>query len=307
MSRTAFFLGKGGVGKTTVSAATAFQLSREGERVLIISLDPAHNLGDVFGLKLANTLRPLGDNLDGIEVDLAFWVAEYLRQSRDEIRANYLYQNAINLETYVNILKYSPGTEEYAVLWAIEHAIREYGGRYGVIIFDTPPTALTLRFLAMPSITQMWVRELSRMRETILKKRQAILSINPDASVVQGAVDKRDDRIYTKLTGIAGRLGALHKLFAESYISVVVNPDSLSLTEALRIRTELGNLGAPIDSLCLNKGAPGGKDGEHRKRVEEEFGPCPVFVSPLVEGGIRGPQDLARIDVAGIKAGITGP
>jgi arsenite-transporting ATPase len=306
MRKIAFFLGKGGVGKTTISASVAYQLSGEGMKVLIISLDPAHNLGDVFGANLSNDLRPLGENLDGIEVDLSLWVAEYLKQSRDEIRANYVYQTALNLETYVNILKYSPGVEEYAVLWAIEHALKEYGGRYGLIIFDTPPTALTLRFLAMPSITQIWVRELSRMRETVLKKRQSILAINPDASVVRGATDKKDDRIYTKLSGISGRLGALQKVFAsESYISVVVNPDALSLAEALRIRRELGNLGVRIDSVCLNKCvSDSGEDGP-RKRVEEEFGPCPVFVSSLARGGICGPGDLAGIGVDGIKTGIT--
>ena len=126
MKKIAFFLGKGGVGKTTISSTVAYQISQEGTKVLIVSLDPAHNLGDVFGKKLSNEVQPLETNLDGMEVELAVWVNRYLKQSRDEIRTNYMYHSAINLETYVNILKYSPGTEEYAVLWAIEHVYKTY-------------------------------------------------------------------------------------------------------------------------------------------------------------------------------------
>ncbi|MDR1931860.1 MAG: ArsA family ATPase [Spirochaetales bacterium] len=314
MKKIAFFMGKGGVGKTTISATVAYQLSRENKKVLIVSLDPAHNLGDVFEKKLTNEKRPLGANLDGVEIDLSAWVARYLKESRNEIRSNYLYHSAINLENYVNILKYSPGTEEYAVLWAIEYIYREYAAAYDIIIFDTPPTALTLRFLAMPSITSLWVGQLSKMREKILKKRQTILAVNPKASIVrnrpledggdedvpvQGATDKKNDKIYIKLSGISARLTELQRLFShESYLSVVVNPDTLSLSEALRIREELDRLGVHINSVCLNKTSA---EGAGRENVEKNFGGCPVFMSPLLTEGVRAVSDLSVIDVEGVK------
>jgi arsenite-transporting ATPase len=318
MKKIAFFLGKGGVGKTTISATVAYQLSQENKKVLIVSLDPAHNLGDVFQKKLGNEKRSLHTNLDGVEIDLSAWVARYLKESRDEIKANYLYHNTINLGTYVNILKYSPGTEEYAVLWAIEYICKEYAAGYDLIIFDTPPTALTLRFLAMPSITALWVRELSNMREKILKKRQTILAINPAANIVknqppvpggeadeipvQGATDKNDDQIYIKLSGIGGRLTELQRLFSrESYLSVVVNPDTLSLSEALRIREELDKLGVHINSVCLNKASA---EGAGREKVEKNFGDCPVFMSRLLAEGLKAVSDLSLIDVEGLKNAI---
>jgi arsenite-transporting ATPase len=260
-----------------------------------------------------------------MEIDLSAWVARYLQESRAEIKANYAYHSAINVESYINILKYSPGTEEYAVLWAIEHIYREYAAAYDLIIFDTPPTALTLRFLAMPSITALWVRELSAMREKILKKRQTILAINPDAAIVkkfspartgapedpeppeeeipvQGAMNKNDDQIYLKLSGIGKRLAELQKLFSrESYLSVVVNPDTLSLSEALRIRGELDKLGVHINSVCLNKASPEGKGLEN---VEKNFGECPVFMSRLLSEGVRAVSDLDLIDVEDVKNDI---
>jgi arsenite-transporting ATPase len=315
MKKIAFFMGKGGVGKTTISSTVAYQLGKEGKKILIVSLDPAHNLGDVFQKKLSNDIQPLDTNLDGMEIDLAVWVARYLKQSRDEIKSNYMYQNSIGVETYINILKYSPGTEEYAVLWAIEFVYKQYASVYDLIIFDTPPTALTLRFLAMPSITSLWVKELSKMREKILKRRQTILAINPDASIVKnsrdesgaavhGATDKKDDQIYIKLSSISGRLAELQKLFAgESYLSVVVNPDTLSVSEALRIRQELGSLGVHINSVCLNKTAAG-KEDEGRENVEKNFRACPVFASQLLPEGVGAVTDLGRIDVKGVKSDI---
>ena len=313
MKKAAFFMGKGGVGKTTISSTIAYQLSQEGAKVLIVSLDPAHNLGDVFGKKLSNEIKTLETNLEGMEVDLAVWVGLYLKQSREEVRANYMYHNAINLDTFVNIIKYSPGTEEYAVLWAIEHVYKNYSTVYDLIIFDTPPTALTLRFLAMPSITSIWVKELSKMRELILKKRQTILSLNPEASIlknpnspgseasVQGATDKNDDQIYLKLSSITGRLSELQRIFSEeSYLAVVVNPDTLSVAEALRIRQELNNLNVHINSVCLNKMAA----DSLRDNVEKSFEGFPVFTSQLLAEGVRTAADLGRIDIAGIKADI---
>ena len=302
MKKLAFFLGKGGVGKTTLSSTVAFQLSREGMKILIVSLDPAHNLGDVFRRVLSNEKTHLGPNLDAIEINLTTWVARYLKESRDEIKENYKYNVTMNLDSYINILKYSPGTEEYAVLWAIEHIYKENEKFYDIIIFDTPPTALTLRFLAMPSISLMWVRELSGMRAKILEKRQTVLKLNPEASVIKGSSKKEDDRIYTRLSGITSRLAGLHDLFTrQSYLTVVVNPDELSLAEALRIRHELEKLDVLISSVCLNK-AP--DEGECREKVEGSFQKFPVFTSFYLPEGIRTVDDLGRIDVEDVKTDI---
>ena len=302
MKKLAFFLGKGGVGKTTLSSTVAYQMSLQGRKVLIVSLDPAHNLGDVFGKTLSNDKTSLCRGLDGIEIDLAAWVARYLNESRDEIRSTYKYNVTINLDSYMNILKYSPGTEEYAVLWAIEHTYREFKDKYDLIIFDTPPTALTLRFLAMPSISLLWVRELSGMREKILSKRQTVMKLNPDAGIIRGSSDKNEDKIYSKLTGISSRLKGLHRLFTEeSYLAVVVNPDNLSVAEALRIRNELEKLEVIINSVCLNK-AP--DEGGCEEKVQSSFRKFPVFTSFLLPGGLHTMEDLGRIHADGVLADI---
>jgi arsenite-transporting ATPase len=293
-----FFLGKGGVGKTTLSSATAFALSRQGRKVLIVSLDPAHNLGDVFGVRLRNEPAALREGLDAIEVDVAAWVARYLDDSRREIKASYAYTMSLNLESFLDILKYAPGTEEYAVLWAIEHVYQTHAGSYDTIVFDTPPTALALRFLAMPSLSILWMQALAKLRGQILSKRQTLLRVNPSASVPKGATDKKEDRVYGKLTSIQRRLHWLHDLFArDSYITVVMNPDELSLAESLRIREELDRLGLRLRSVCLNKALPA---AAVPSGLSERFKDFPIFVSNLRPGGIQGQEGLAHVDVAGL-------
>ncbi len=254
MNYTAFFLGKGGVGKTTLSSAFALSLSRAGKKVLIASLDPAHNLGDILGTKLSGEPKSIESDLDALEVDLGFWVTKYLDESRAQMKANYSYNTTFNLDSFFNIMKYSPGTEEYAVLWAIEDIHCRLGPLYDVVVFDTPPTALSLRFLALPTISGLWVKELSQLREKILSKRQTVARINPESPIAASCVDKDDDKVYGQLKNVNLRLRGLEHLFAkESFISVIVNPDQLSVDEALRIQEELGKLDIPISAICVNK------------------------------------------------------
>jgi arsenite-transporting ATPase len=294
----AFFLGKGGVGKTTLSSAAAYALARQGRRVLIASLDPAHNLGDVFEARLGNEPSRLAERLDGLEVDIPAWVARYLEQSRIEIKATYAYNMSLNLDGILDVLKYAPGTEEYAVLWAIEHLYQAYADAYDLLILDTPPTALTLRFLAMPSVSMLWVRELTKMRERILQKRTTLLKINPDATVLKGATDKKEDRVYGKLSSIQERLRRLHDLFSrESYLTVVLNPDELSLAESLRIREELNRLGLTLESVCLNKAAPAAALPDN---LSERFRDFPIFSSHHRLEGVHGLEGLGQVDVSGL-------
>ncbi|GAB1455443.1 ArsA family ATPase [Spirochaetota bacterium] len=254
MLSNAFFLGKGGVGKTTVSAAFALALARSGKRVLIASLDPAHNLGDVYGVTLKDKPITVEPGLDALEVDLAAWVDIYLDESRSEMKATYAYAGTLNLESFFDIMKYSPGTEEYAVLWAIEHIDCTLSPDYDVVVFDTPPTALSLRFLAMPTISNLWIGELTKLRDRILSKRESISRVNPGSAVSASCVDKDDDRIYGKLGSIRQRLAILSSLFSkESYVAVVLNPDKLSVSEALRIKSELKKFDIPLSGLCVNK------------------------------------------------------
>ena len=297
MNRTAFFLGKGGVGKTTLSSAFALNLARKGKKVLIASLDPAHNLGDALDLPLDGKAKNVETNLDALEVDLAYWVDKYLSDSRRQLKANYSYNVTLNLDGFFNILKYAPGTEEYAVLWAIEDIHCRLGPLYDIVVFDTPPTALSMRFLSLPRISGLWVKELGKLRETILEKRQTISKLNPDSPVAESCVDKDDDKVYGQLKSIGARLRSLEHLFAcESFISVIVNPDQLSVDEALRIQEELTKLGIPMAAICINK--QGVSDMEWKQNPS--LASYPQFIYDFSREGISTREDLLGIGAEAI-------
>lgn len=294
MRDTVFFLGKGGVGKTTLSSALALALARSGNKVLVVSLDPAHNLGDALEITLNGNPKNVERNLDALEVDLAQWIDKYLEESREQLKANYSYNMTLNLDSFFSILKYSPGTEEYAVLWAIEDIHCRLAPLYDFVIFDTPPTALTLRFLSLPAISGLWVAELTKLREKILERRQTITRLNPESPVAESCVDKNDDKVYGKLSSIRSRLKALDTLFSKhSFLSVIVNPDDLSVFEALRIKDELSRLGIPISAVCVNK--QGVSDAIWQQHPE--LAQLPQFVFDFSRDAIRSREDVAAINI----------
>lgn len=299
MMTNAFFLGKGGVGKTTTSAAFALALARSGKKVLIASLDPAHNLGDVLATTLRGVPRNVEAGLDALEIDLNEWVQKYLQESKDELSQQYSYNMTLNLNSFFDIMKYSPGTEEYAMLWAIENIRCTLSGDYDVVVYDTPPTALSLRFLAMPAISNIWIAELTKLRLRILEKRQTITRINPESPVASSCVDKDDDKVYGKLGAIKRRLTDLSMLFGqESYMAVVLNPDVLSVSEALRIKGELDKIGIPLSGICLNKRGVSKAEWS----LDQRLAGTPMFEVDFLPGGLKTRDDLASIATSSLVA-----
>ena len=173
---TIFFLGKGGVGKSTSSALTAVAAAQAGKKVLLVSLDPAHNQSDIFESKLSDKPRKIDKQLRVSELDLNKWVRLYLKGVEEQVRETYKYLTALNLEHYFKIIKYSPGIEEYALLMAYEHLTQKHNDM-DYIVFDMPPTALTLRFFELPKISLLWLNQLLNLRNEILKKREIISTI----------------------------------------------------------------------------------------------------------------------------------
>ena len=174
--KTIFFTGKGGVGKSTLSAATAWQLASKGKRILAVSFDPAHNLGDIFGLKLSDSKKKFKNNLYLMEINLEKRSAKYIRDNISLLESIYSYLKPFNMDRYFQTLKYSPGIEEYASLTAMEQLIREETD-FDFIVFDTPPTGLTIRILALPTVTLAWIERLKQIRKEILEKRYTIHKI----------------------------------------------------------------------------------------------------------------------------------
>ena len=250
-----FMTGKGGGGKSTLAAAAAWQLSQK-QRVLVVSLDPAHNLGDVFEVKLNERRHRVSSNLSLQEIDLQKIAREYLQKEVNVLTSTYKYLQTLNLENYFSILKYSPGIEEYALLTSIEQIIRGEE-TFDIIVFDTPPTGLTLRFLALPRVTLTWIERLRRIREQILEKRYTVCRLRGslDTSETVLKYDPDEDEILRRLKNLQMNYRTLTATLQgkETSFVLVFNPDVLSLRESERLIEGLKDLQLPLRLLVDNK------------------------------------------------------
>jgi len=250
-----FFTGKGGVGTSTMSAASAWQLSQT-HRVLIVSLDPAHNLGDIFDVTLRDSATRFTDTLYLQEIDLKQLSKEYLKREISVLTNTYKYLQVLNLDNYFSVLKYSPGIEEYALLTSIEKIIRDER-QFDYIVFDTPPTGLTLRFLALPRITITWIDRLIKIRRQILEKRYTIHRIRGPLSNEETLLEysEKDDDVLNRLHTLQDNYEKLTAILEgrDAFMALVFNPDILSLKESLRLVEGMRELNLPLRLLINNK------------------------------------------------------
>lgn len=246
-----FQIGKGGTGKSTISALRALALARQGKRILLLSLDPAHNLSDIFATRIGNHATELCMNLHAWEVDIDEWITRALDDLQQRLRTEYAYLTAINLEQYFRVLQFSPGMEEFALRNAYEHALRTHSDCDAVVI-DMPPTALALRFFAAPGIALAWTEQLLQLRKTIKKKQDIVTSIRVGKKHIER------DRILLRLQEQHASTSAMKHDVADATatrLTVVINPDALSWSEALRILRDTANLGMHPYHLIINRHA----------------------------------------------------
>lgn len=238
-----------------MAAAAAWQLSKKS-RVLIVSIDPAHNLGDIFGVTLKGKKRRFTHTLHLKEIDLHRLSKEYLQREINVLSSTYRYLRTLNLDEYFSVLKYSPGIEEYALLTGIEETIRDEGN-FDYIIFDTPPTGLTLRFLALPRVTITWIDRLIQIRQKILEKRYTIHRIRGVLSKEETLLsyNEGDDDVLKRLRTLKDNSQALNTILQGEDCSIVLvfNPDILSLKESQRLIEGLEDLELPLRLLIDNK------------------------------------------------------
>lgn len=244
-----FFLGKGGVGKSTSSALTSLHLAQKGYKTLLVSMDPAHNQSDIFETKFSEKFVKINDNLAAKEVEISRWVNKYLEEIQSQVKRTYSYLTAFNLENYLDILKFSPGIEEYALLLAYS-SIRKNNPDADYIVFDMPPTALTLKFLTLPDVSLVWLENLLMLRNKILDKKEII------SRVKFGKKEIETDKIKNKLTIQIEHYKIIQKVFRDSsktVLNLVLNTDKLSFSESQLIIKRLDDYNLKISNIFLNK------------------------------------------------------
>ena len=157
--------GKGGVGKSTTAAALAVHLADSGEQILLVSTDPAHSLGDLFGTSVGDRKREIIPGLHALEIDPGQEVERYLARVK-RARRHYV-QPAMysEIERQIELTRHSPGSGEAALMDRVTSLMEEGATSHDRIIFDTAPTGHTLRLLALPEIMAAWTTGLLKSRD----------------------------------------------------------------------------------------------------------------------------------------------
>jgi arsenite-transporting ATPase len=258
LPRIILFTGKGGVGKTTVAAATAIKTSRE-RKTLIISTDPAHSLSDSFGVELNPYPTEIKNNLFGMEVNVEYELEKHWETIKDYLTL--FFQSQGIDDVVAEELAIFPGFDELASLL---HLLEFYRKRsYEVIILDCAPTGETLRLLSVPEIAKWYMNRFFGIEKKLLRIVRPIAEPLID-------IPLPSEEVLDKIQDLYARIGELKEILEspQTTVRIVTNPEKMVIRESERAFTYLNLFGYRVDCLIINKVLPEDSGDYFRKWVE---------------------------------------
>ncbi|MFV8783659.1 ArsA family ATPase [Microbulbifer sp. SA54] len=311
--------GKGGVGKTTVSAALALLAARNGRRTLLVSTDPAHNLSDIFRRPIGDRVTPLTDCLSALEVDPECELDQYLESVRQQMLSFAPLNQRPALERQLKLVRHSPGAEEAALLERITKIIVNEQA-YDLVVFDTAPTGHTLRLLHLPQTMAAWSRGLLARREKGGRLRSLFAHLgknsgsNPikseDPGVTTGGGSEREQQLLAPLKEREQRYRKAAELLLDKTHSgflFVMTAESLPLLETARAVKQLQSERVPVSGLVVNRLMPPEaaditflrgiyrQQKQCMEKIADLFSGLPQRHLPLLGEGMEGLEGLERI------------
>ncbi len=296
--RIILFTGKGGVGKTTLSAATALLSAQIGHKTLVISTDAAHSLSDSFEMRLSNQPREIADNLYGQEINAIEQIEKKWGDIKTYLTALFSSQGIDEIEA--EEMSIFPGMEELFSLMEI----RNYDKRsdFDVIIVDCAPTGDTLRLLSAPEITNWYLKHIFPIQRTAAK------AVRPVASRVL-PFPFPEDKVFGAMKNLSTQLAEMKQILSDSdktTIRLILNPEKMVVKEAQRAFTFFNLFGYAVDLILVNRVIPSGItdtyfdkwktiQSGYQKMIEECFAPIPIFSLELLDQEIVGKKLLSKI------------
>jgi arsenite-transporting ATPase len=294
--RVILYTGKGGVGKTSVAAATALRSAHLGYRTLVMSTDAAHSLGDSFDMPLGGEPAPIVDNLRGQELDVFREIDRHWGTLQDWLKVLMAWRGLD--EVVAEEMAVLPGMEELAgLLHLVNHCDQ---GEYDVIVVDCAPTGETLRLLSFPDVARWWMHRIFPIERVAARIARPVLRRVTDLPLPNDEVFSAVKQLFAKLEEMRGILTDP----ATSSVRLVLNPEKMVIKEAQRTFTYLNLYGYATDLVVCNRVIPEAvsdsyfqawKETQERyyQQVEEAFAPLPILKAPLMEQEVMG---LAMLD-----------
>ena len=300
-----FVGGKGGVGKTSVSSATALWLAEQGKKTLIVSTDPAHSLADSLEVPIGSYPREIKENLFAVEID----PDEAMAQKQAALEARKVTNPSEDggllgldfLSDQLDMASSSPGADEAAAFEMFMAVMNS--DEYDVVVFDTAPTGHTLRLLSFPEVMDSWVGKLMLAKAKLGTATNALKKIMP----FMEAVD--DPQTSEELKRTKDEIDKAKAVLSDpdrTTFKMVVIPEEMSIYESERALEALGKYDITVDSVIVNQVMPDICDCDfchsrhklQQKRlalIDQKFPDQHIAEVPLFKDEVKGQEKLLKL------------
>ena len=296
--------GKGGVGKTSISAATALRCAELGLKTIVVSTDTAHSLGDALDVEVGPEPLQIAENLWAQEIDTRYSMQKYWGKIQDYLGAFFNREGIAKVNAAeVTII---PGLEEGAqLLWISEYFQAD---EYDVLIVDAAPTAETIRLLSLPDVTRWWVERLMRIArglDSVIRPVQRLFNRGKKTDLGIDIAENAWDQVQLLFDTLDG----VRELLTDpehASIRLVTNAERMVIRETQRTYTYLNLYDYATDAILVNRVFPDSirdpffdtwkrRQAENIEFVGEAFGSLPLLKAPLFGEEMGGLEMLRRL------------
>jgi arsenite/tail-anchored protein-transporting ATPase len=296
--RTILYTGKGGVGKTSVAAATARRCAAAGSRTIVLSTDPAHSLADSLETAVGAEPTEVGDGLWAQQVQAQEELERHWSAVQGWLGGLLVDQGVDRIAA--EELTVPPGGDELFSLLQLKRHFES--GEWDTIIVDCAPTGETLRLLSFPDVARWW------LEKVFGRERQLMAAARPLAKTFFD-ISLPDERVFAEVQALVANLISMNEILRDSSavsMRLVMTPDRMVISESMRTFTYLSLYGYLTDAVVVNRVFPEEVDGtyfgawrelqhEQLELVDSGFSPVPVLRAPYFEQEVIGPQMLDRL------------
>jgi arsenite-transporting ATPase len=297
--RTILYTGKGGVGKTSVAAATALEAARTGRRVLVMSTDPAHSLSDAFDAEVGPDPREMASGVWAQEMDHTSMIEENWAEIQAYISTVFEWQGANSLAA--EELALLPGMDELFGLLMVRRHHRE--GNYDALLVDAAPTGETLKLLSLPDQMSWYVEKILPIQ------RRAAKLVRPFANRARSLPPFPEDSVFAAGQRFYDAIAGVEEILTDrenASVRLVVNAEKMVVAEARRAYTYLNLYDYGVDAVVVNRLLPDevsdpyfdrwrDAQREHLGIIEGSFSPIPILRARLFDREMYGLEALGAL------------